>query len=68
MTRSIIETRDSNNIMYYSVIDTMFNTVIIYTTSEKLAKYISASANVCEHKTPYDYMQHIDAANSTQLD
>jgi hypothetical protein len=54
MTRSFIETKHFiNGIVRYSVIDTKFNTLVIYTTSSILAKHIATKVDVCNHETPF---------------
>jgi len=59
MTRGIIETSCVNNrVEYYLVIDTMFDTIAIHTTSEKIAKKVLEKVNLCKHNVPYDYMLH----------
>lgn len=59
MTRGIVETVNfGKNIQYYAVVDTMFNTLVIYTSSAKAAQYVAKRVNACVHKVPYDYMLH----------
>lgn len=59
MTRSVVETRYfGTNIQYYAVIDTMFNTLVIYTSSAKAAQYVAKKVDLCKHDVPYDYMKH----------
>jgi hypothetical protein len=59
MTRGIIETNfNPNGVKYYTVIDTMFNKLVMHTSSMNLANYVVNCVNVCKHETPYDYMFH----------
>ena len=60
MPRALLEVNfNPDGVKYYSVIDTMFNTVVIQTSSIHLADYMVNCVNVCEHEImPYDYMLH----------
>jgi hypothetical protein len=59
MTRGIIETNfNPDGVKYYSVIDTMFNKLVMHTSSTHLANFAVECVNVCKHETPYDYMLH----------
>jgi hypothetical protein len=59
MDRSAIETiYFGQRIQFYVVVDTMFNTIVIHTSSAKVAEYVSKRVNMCKHIVPYDYMLH----------
>lgn len=65
MARSFIETKHFiNGVVRYSVIDTKFNTLVIYTTSSNIAKHVSTKVDACNHETPYDYMRHLHTTES----
>jgi len=60
MARSAIETIYSDQrIQFYAVVDTMFNTIVIHTSSAKVAEHVSKRVNICKHAVPYDYMSHV---------
>jgi len=59
MDRSAIETiYFGQRIQFYVVVDTMFNTIVIHTSSAKVAEHVSKRVNICKHTVPYDYMSH----------
>jgi hypothetical protein len=59
MNRGIIEINfNPNGVKYYSVIDTMFDKLVMHTSSTHLANHVAKCVNVCKHETPYDYMLH----------
>jgi hypothetical protein len=59
MPRALLEVNfNPDGVKYYSVIDTLFNKLVIQTSSTHLAHYMVNCVNVCEHEIIYDYMQH----------
>ena len=63
MNRGMIEISfNPNGVKYYSVIDTMFDKLVMYTSSTHLANHVVKWVNVCKHETPYDYMLHFHKA------
>jgi hypothetical protein len=62
MTRGLIEVNfNPNGVKYYTVIDTIFDKLVMHTSSMNLANYIVKCVNVCKHEFPYDYMDHLNA-------
>ncbi len=59
MPRALLEVNfNPDGVKYYSVIDTMFDKLVIQTSSNHLAHYMFNRINVCEHEIIYDYMLH----------
>ncbi len=59
MPRALLEVNfNPDGVKYYSVIDTMFDKLVIQTSSTHLAHYMVNCVNVCEHEIIYDYMLH----------
>lgn len=65
MNRGTVEiSRINNGVKYYTVVDTMFDSLVIHTSSMNLADHVVKCINVCKHETPYDYMAHFPGANT----
>jgi hypothetical protein len=65
MTRGIVEINfNPNGVKYYTVIDTMFDKLVMHTSSMNLADHVVKCINVCKHETPYDYIAHFLGSNT----
>jgi hypothetical protein len=59
MTRGVIEVNFApTGAKYYSVVDIMFDKLVMHTSSTHLANHVVKCVNVCKHEIPYDYMLH----------